>query len=81
MAVCMYVASQHSCFKKMQFFLWLTQRRYLSLTACSAVSGGFGRNESGRWNCRPRSDLSPSTRTHDWGSEDQDGEIRDVEEK
>lgn len=45
------------------------------------MSGGFGRNESGRWNCRPRSDLSPSTRIHDWGSKDQDGEMREAEEE
>lgn len=63
------------------WFCVCLSKRYLSLTACNAMSGGFGRNESGRWNCRLRSDLSPSTRTHDGGSEDQDDIRRKVDQK
>lgn len=76
------------CIKDIGREVWLygslcvcLSKRYLSLTACNAMSGGFGRNESGRWNCRLRSDLSPSTRTHDGGSEDQDDIRRKVDQK
>jgi len=53
---------------------FITLDVHLSLTACRAMRGGLGRNERGRWKCRPCSDRSASKRSLLCGSESRWGQ-------